>query len=47
MLCIFNLETNKKEKIEKAKISHPETIPINILVYNYLDFSFITIEVIY
>lgn len=39
----FNLETNKTETIEKAKISKPERMPINIFVYNYLDY-FMTMQ---
>lgn len=47
MLHVFNLETNKTETLEKAKINNPETILINILVYYYLDIFLYKYAVIY
>lgn len=39
----YLIQKQTKETIEKAKISKPERLPINIFVYNYLDY-FMTMQ---
>ena len=47
MLHIFNFKTNKKDKIEKVKISRAETNTTNILDYKCLDFLLYNHALIY